>query len=289
MVALTIFLVKEHRLPSPASKDLAHWRGMETLSNVLQARQPEVEVHVPVVAGIIARRLLVNYRVAPDALARLLPPPFRPQVVGEYGVAGICLIGLRAVRPRGMPAAFGLASENAAHRIAVQWDDDGATRRGVFIPRRDTSSRINIALGGRVFPGVHHLAEFTVREDDDHIAVSLVSEDGETRVAVEGHVSAALPRNSVFGSLAAASTFFEAGALGYSVGRRPGVYDGLELTTSEWAVSPLAIDRVASTFFDDRATFPSGSVAFDCALLMRNVAHEWHARGTITADAITAR
>ena len=248
--------------------------------------QPEVTVQVPVVAGIIARRLLINYRVAPDVLATLLPAPFRPQIVGDYGVTGICLIGLRAVRPRGLPAALGLSSENAAHRIAVEWEDDGTTRRGVFIPRRDTSSRVNLALGGRVFPGVHHLAGFTVREEGDYISVSLVSEDGATRVAVDGHLSAALPRDSVFESLAAASTFFEEGALGYSVGRRPGVYDGLELTTTKWEVSPLAIDRVASTFFDDRAMFPSGSVAFDCALLMRNVAHEWHARGTITADAI---
>ena len=240
-------------------------------------------MHVPVVAGMIARRLLVNYRVDPAVLARHLPAPFRPQVIGDWGIAGICLIGLRAVRPRGVPAAFGLSSENAAHRIAVEWDDDGTTRCGVYIPRRDTSSRINVAIGGRIFPGLHHRAEFSVRDDGDRIAVSLASEDGLTRVAVDGRVTATLPADSVFGSLAAASTFFERGALGYSVGRRPGVYDGLELRTTDWEVSPVKIDRVASTFFDDRAAFPAGSVAFDCALLMRDIAHEWHARGTLTA------
>ena len=243
-------------------------------------------MHVPVVAGVIARRLLVNYRVEPDVLARHLPAPFRPQLVGEWGVAGICLIGMRAIRPRGIPAAFGLSSENAAHRIAVEWDDDGTTRCGVFIPRRDTSSRVNVAIGGRVFPGLHHRAQFSVRDDGDRIAVSLASEDGLTRVAVEGRVTATLPADSVFGSLAAASTFFERGALGYSVGRRPGVYDGLELRTTDWEVSPVEIDRVASTFFDDRAAFLPGSIAFDCALLMRDIAHEWHARGTLTAGTI---
>lgn len=243
-------------------------------------------MNVPVVAGVIARRLLVNYRVAPDVLARHLPAPFRPQVIGECGVAGICLIGLRAVRPRGIPAAFGLSSENAAHRIAVEWDDGGTTHRGVYIPRRDTSSRMNVAIGGRVFPGLHHRAQFAVRDDGDRIAVSLVSDDGQTQVAVEGHVSAALPADSVFGSLAAASAFFERGALGYSVSRHSGVYDGLELRTSNWEVSPVAIDRIVSTFFDDRAAFPAGSVAFDCALLMRDIAHEWHALGTLTADTI---
>ncbi|CAN5901113.1 hypothetical protein BH11GEM2_BH11GEM2_29070 [soil metagenome] len=166
-------------------------------------------MHVPVVAGIIARRLLVNYRVTPDVLARQLPAPFRPQVVGDGGVAGICLIGLRAVRPRGIPGAFGLSSENAAHRIAVEWDVDGTTHCGVYIPRRDTSSRVNVAIGGRVFPGLHHRAQFTGRDDGDRIAVSLVSEDGLTRVAVDGRASTTLPADSVFGSLAAASAFGE--------------------------------------------------------------------------------
>jgi hypothetical protein len=31
--------------------------------------------------GRIARRLLVNYRVDPDAIAPLLPAPFRPALV----------------------------------------------------------------------------------------------------------------------------------------------------------------------------------------------------------------
>jgi len=230
-------------------------------------------------AGIIARRLLVNYRVAPDVLAQLLPAPFRPQVVGAWGVAGICLIGLRAVRPRGIPAALGLASENAAHRIAVEWKESGATVRGVYIPRRDTSSRLNVLLGGRLFPGLHHRARFSVREAAEQVAVSLVSHDGCTRVGVEGCVSESLPTDSVFDSLAAASAFFERGALGYSAGRSPTVHDGLELRTDAWRVVPLTVTRVSSSFFEDQRAFPAGSVAFDSALLMRDVPHEWHARG----------
>lgn len=241
-------------------------------------------MQVPVVAGVIARRLLVNYRVAPEVVARLLPAPFRPQVVGEWGVAGICLIGLRSVRPRGLPAAFGLASENAAHRIAVEWDDHGTTRRGVYIPRRDTSSSVNAALGGRLFPGIHHRARFTVEESTDHVAVSLASDDGLTRVDVAGRIGETLPTDSVFGSLAAASLFFERGALGYSAGRRRGVHDGLELRTADWRVVPLTVERVASSFFEDARAFPAGSATFDCALLMRDVAHEWHARGPLAAD-----
>lgn len=167
-------------------------------------------MRIPIIVGTIERRLLVNFRVAPEVLARVVPPPFRPQVVAGWGVAGICLIRLSAIRPRWLPGPFGIRSENAAHRIAVEWDHGGERRVGVYIPRRDTSSRLNSCAGGRLFPGVHHHAEFTVAEGDGRYAVALRSEDGETRLSVSGRAADRLPEGSIFGSLAEASAFFSA-------------------------------------------------------------------------------
>src|SRR5215831_2264421 len=188
---------------------------------------------VPAVEGIIERRLLVNYRVDPGALTGILPPPFRPKLAAGYAMAGICLIRLARVRPRGLPGAVGLRSENAAHRIAVEWDADGRTHEGVYIPRRDSDSRFNNFVGGRVFPGEHQRAVFTVSESDDYFDVALHSDDGRTRVA-------------------------------------------------DWRVEPLAVERVASSFFEDTGQFPLGSTAFDCALVMRGVRHSWHALPTLS-------
>src|SRR5947207_1492248 len=103
---------------------------------------------LPSIRGVIDRRILANWHVDPAALAPLLPEPFRPQVVKGYGVAGICLIRLKRIRPGFLPPLFGVSSENAAHRIAVEWDADGRVRHGVYIPRRDTDSRFNAILGG---------------------------------------------------------------------------------------------------------------------------------------------
>src|SRR6516225_10195357 len=55
---------------------------------------------IPTLEGIIDRRLLVNYRVDPDYLQRLLPAPFRPKRIHGLGIAGICLIRLKQRRPR---------------------------------------------------------------------------------------------------------------------------------------------------------------------------------------------
>lgn len=74
-------------------------------------------MHMPTIRGLIRRRILVNYRVDPDQIARHLPAPFRPKRFGDVALAGICLIRLEQIRPMGIPAALGLASENAAHRL----------------------------------------------------------------------------------------------------------------------------------------------------------------------------
>jgi hypothetical protein len=186
----------------------------------------------------------------------VVPSPFRPKLVRGYAIGGICLIRLGGVRPRGLPIPLGIGSENCAHRFSVEWDAPGGTQAGVFISRRDTSSAINALLGGRLFPGVHHRAEFTVREEASQLAVALQSTDGVTRVEIEAAGAAELPSGSVFGTLAGASAFFEAGSRGYSPNNRPGTYDGLELRTQQWSVTPLAVGRVKSSFFDDAARFP---------------------------------
>lgn len=238
-------------------------------------------MRLPVVEGIIARRLLINYRVDPSALDGVLPAPFRPKLVSGYAMAGICLIRLADIRPRGLPAAMGLDSENAAHRIAVEWGDGAEKREGVYIPRRDSNSRVNTLLGGRVFSGWHHYADFSVDESAERFSVALRSADGATRVAVDARLSTTLPPDSVFATVEQASAFFEAGSLGYSAGRHAGEYDGLELRSRGWRVEPLSVEHVASSFFEDPDRFPPGSATFDSALVMRGIPHEWRAQPSL--------
>lgn len=70
--------------------------------------------------------------------------------------------------------------------------------------------------------------------------------------------------------------FFEPGSLGYSVTSDPHRLDGISLHTHGWKVEALDVSEVYSSYFADEARFPRGSIEFDCALLMRDVAHEWH-------------
>ena len=231
---------------------------------------------LPVIQGVIRRRILANFRVDPEVMQQQLPARFRPKLQDGRAVAGICLIRLEHIRPRFVPELVGLNSENAAHRVAVLWDEDGATREGVFVSRRDTNSQLNHFLGGRIFPGEHHQASFSVKETESEISLSYESADSEVAVKIEGTTAAALPATSVFASLAEASAFFEAGSLGYSVTHDANRLDGLNLRTDGWRVEPLEIRTISSSYFSDETKFPPGSIEFDHALIMKNVAHEWH-------------
>jgi hypothetical protein len=233
---------------------------------------------LPAIHGIIDRRMLVNYRADPEVVARLLPEPFRPKLAHGRAIVGICLIRLREIRPGCVPRVFGVSSENAAHRFAVEWDDHGARREGVFIPRRDTSSRLNEFLGGRAFPGVHHHARFDVNEKEELLQIAYRADDDSASVRVVAAPAKQLPATSVFGSIAEASAFFEGGSIGYSARPASRQLDGLELCCRTWQVQPLDVREARSSFFDDRSRFPAGSIELDCALLMRNIEHEWKAR-----------
>ncbi len=234
-------------------------------------------MRLPVIHGLIRRRLLVNFRVDAEIMRRFLPAPFRPKLHGGYAIAGICLIRLEQIRPGFLPSFFGVSSENAAHRIAVLWDEpSGKSREGVFIPRRDTGSWLSHLAGGRVFPGEHQLADFAVTDDASGIAMSIHARDGKMTVQLRARESEALPESSCFASLAESSAFFEGGSVGYSVTRDCCRLDGIRLRTESWQVRPLAVEHVESTFFADESVFPRGSVAFDHALIMRDITHQWH-------------
>jgi hypothetical protein len=236
---------------------------------------------IPTMHGLIERRILVNYRVDAVVLAKTVPAPFRPKLVGGFGIAGICLIRLKEIRPRHLPPWLGVSSENAAHRVAVEWDEDGERREGVFVRRRDTNSRLNALAGGRVFPGIHHHAPFCVRESNDRYEISMHSDDARNGFSLRAGVVDEMSSASIFGSLEGASNFFQGGSLGYSTTSDLRRFQGLELRCRLWRMEPLEVAEARSNYFDDGAMFPKGSIEFDSALLMRGIEHEWHAKADL--------
>jgi hypothetical protein len=230
------------------------------------------------IKGIISRRVFLNYRIDPTVLQRVLPEPFRPKLYRDHGIGGVCMIRFKDLRPKFLPSWIGMSSENAAHRIAVQWDEDGQLQEGVFIPRRDTNSWFNKILGGRVFPGIFNRSTFVVSENDEQIHIRIVRSDGGEEVAFSGRAAQELPSTSLFPTLDEVAKFFSLGATGYSATRQKDHYHDMDLNCLTWKIQPLDVINARSCFFGDVALFPTGSVELDCALLMQDINHEWHSR-----------
>ncbi|HXC85842.1 MAG TPA: DUF2071 domain-containing protein [Trebonia sp.] len=240
----------------------------------------------PSVSGVVERRLLVNYRVDPEVAARVLPPPLRPQLVAGWAVAGICLIRLGQLRPSRVPARLGIRSENAAHRVAVEWDcAEGPPKTGVYIPRRDSASLVNVIAGGRLFPGEHHRAAFDVHETARDLHVAFDSVDGTAHISLDARVTQRLEGSLLFTDVQQASDFFRHSSAGFSPARDGRKLDGMELHADRWAVEPVEVLAVRSSFFEDTRLFPTGSATLDCALLMRDIPMTWTALLPMLASA----
>ena len=228
---------------------------------------------IPTIHGLIDRRILINFTADPDVVKQIIPSPFRPKIYNGKAIVGICLIRLENIKPKGLPDFLGISSENGAHRIAVEWDENGQLKEGVYIPRRDTSLILNTLVGGRLFPGKHYLAKFNVKEMGGNYHIDFVSSD-KTSISIDAKETKTFDSNSIFKNLENVSDFFEKGGIGYSPNKDK--FDGLKLQTYKWKVSPLEVLKVHSSFFEDKTIFPTNSIKFDNALLMTKIEHEWH-------------
>jgi Uncharacterized conserved protein (COG2071) len=236
-----------------------------------------ISVRIPTLQGIIKRRFLINFRADPKVVQQILPAPFQPKLHRGHAIVGICLIRLESIRPRWLPCPIGISSENAAHRVAVEWYDvKNLLQEGAFISRRDTSSWVNVFAGGRLFPGEHHRARFEIQESGGHVEFGYRALDGSAEVRFSGSESYSLPAYSCFKNLEEASLFFRTGSLAYSLMHDSQRLDGIILQPREWQVRPFQVDHVFSSFFDDQNRFPKTSIQFDHALIVRDISHAWH-------------
>lgn len=232
---------------------------------------------LPVITGVLDRRILLNYTLDPEYLKKILPYPFRPRLYKGVGVGGVCMIRFTSLRPKFAPAFVGINSENAAHRIAVEWEISGKQYEGVYIPKRNTASAFNYYGGGRVFPGVFQKSIFNVNEDASRYQIGILSEsNSEKVVSFDGTLAKNLQSDSIFPNLEEASTFFAKGAVGYSLSRDESHFQGMELRLLDWHIEPMQIKDAYAQLFLDKTKFPEGTVRLDSAMLMKNLRHEWH-------------
>jgi hypothetical protein len=129
------------------------------------------------IIGTIRRRLLVNSWADPAEVEPFLPNGLRPHVGPGGGVVvGCCMIEIASARPWPVPAAFGIEIRAAAHRISVESDSGDPTTLAVYVPARNTDSKMAVLAGGRAFPGVHLKSKIVVEAGPDRLSWSVTEE-----------------------------------------------------------------------------------------------------------------
>ena len=222
--------------------------------------------------GIMKRRLLVNWRVDPEAMRRVLPPGVTPKLVNGSAIAGLCLVALQRLRPRGVPEFLGIASENLAVRTGVVTRSRMGVDGAVLIFDRYSGSRVNAALGHLVGYGIHERGRFHVAENRLLTEISIRALAGSAIAHVRLAPTHALATESIFGSVEQASDFFRGGECGYSPTPRPGIWDCVRLHLERWDFEPMRVLSASSTHI---VRLFGGAASIDSAFVMRDIPHTW--------------
>ena len=235
---------------------------------------------IKIIEGIIDRRILVNYRIDPYYLEKILPPPFKPRLIKGYGMGGICLIRFKKMRPTWLPSLMGTSSENGTHRFCVKWEKNDQLHSGVYVKKRFTNSKLHELGGEKIFPGKLVFSDFQVSEKNGYYSVSFKCKSGEY-VHVEACETHQFPKNSIFQTIEEASEDFRKDQIGYSPDRKKTQFKGVKLNTKNWSVFPMVLKNCKSSLFSNPDIFPEGSVEVDHVLLMKNIKHSWENVGAI--------
>jgi hypothetical protein len=233
----------------------------------------------------LEQKLLLVFRAEPDTLAEWLPAEIRLRPFRGLGIAGIWIERRQQKASRLLPARLA-ATQNIVHHIYVTRDlAPQREKAGIFVVRRDTSSRwLSWSTTGPEVDRRHH-ARFRVRRRHESIDLIADSDDRVMHVALAARLTEQLPVNSAFHSLADATAFLQPSSafMGAVGGLTPLATPG----TTKWRLQPLAVKRIESSLFSSPTT-PCGQLEFDSAFTLRSIEFSWQQQPAFCGDAATA-
>jgi uncharacterized protein YqjF (DUF2071 family) len=152
--------------------------------------------------------LSINYRVAPERLAAVLPAPLEPELFKRHAWVQVLVSSLREMRPRGLPAPAGVCFYQVSYRAAARYRGaDGTWRRGGYFVRSETNDACMRAIGNRLAEFRFHdfgAAEIVMLRDGEllHLGVDAVEPGGRLVAVVDTRPLPGPPASSLWSSLA---------------------------------------------------------------------------------------
>lgn len=231
-------------------------------------------MRAPSLRGRIDRRICVFHRLDPAVARGLLPAPLRPRLFRGWAVGGICVLRLARLRPKLLPIPIGLGSELAWHRLAVEWEENGRTLVGQYLLRSETDARLAPLPGSKLVPPPIDRTRIEVRSEEAGLVARVVSAGGLADVDLVARPTQSWTNSQLFKSATAAHAALASGHVIWTSPEDGGL-EGVELHSTGGKLEALELLRLESAWFDDSTRFQAGTVALDCAVLVRDADHEW--------------
>lgn len=100
----------------------------------------------------LVERLIFNFRLKPDKLAKNLPAPWlQPQVINGWSIVSFCILDLKETILSPLPGFLGYTNTSCAYRCGVLDSSGGAPQPSVYITDRQTDLPIIARLAPWIF------------------------------------------------------------------------------------------------------------------------------------------
>lgn len=219
---------------------------------------------------------LVNFAMAPETLARVLPAPLEPDVYAGQAFLSVVVADMERMRPAFVPRALGMTYRQVVYRAVVRCGGE----RGVHFLRSDADNRLMVELGNLLSFFRFHQARITtakgaglrhfdlVANRDQHADIHATFDLGNA-----GHT---VPAGSVFRSLEAAQTFLVELYAAFRPEPDAVTVNTVRIERSAWRITMVDAPRARFDFMDGSAAFPAGSTRLDSAIYVEDLDYYWH-------------
>jgi uncharacterized protein YqjF (DUF2071 family) len=219
---------------------------------------------------------LVNFRMAPETLARVLPPPLEPDVYRGQAFLSVVIAEMEQMRPAFMPPALGITYQQVVYRAVVRCGD----QRGVHFLRSDADNPLMVVMGNllsffrfheaRVVrasgAGLHHFD--LVAASGDHADIHATFDVGRG--------SRAVPASSVFPDIDKAQRFLVELYTAFRPSSDGATMSSVDIERGRWHIRMVDAPRARFDLMDGSHPFPAGSTTLDSVIYVEDIEYLWH-------------
>jgi uncharacterized protein YqjF (DUF2071 family) len=228
---------------------------------------------------------LVNFAMAPETLAAILPAPLEPDVYAGQAFLSVVIADMERMRPAFVPAICGVTYQQVVYRAVVRCGGE----RGVYFLRSDADNRLMVELGNLLSFFRFHRSRIVRTtggglQHFDLVAAPRDHADIHATFDVAG-AGRTMPPGSVFrGADDAQDALVELYTAFRPEPHGAGVRT-VRIKRTAWRVTVVDTPRARFDYMDGSAFFPAGSTRLDSTIYVEDIDYYWHTVGRMSVPA----